>query len=806
MLQHNLTIAWRNFKKEKFYAWIKIGGFALGIAACLMIALYIQDELKFDTHLKEGDRLYRVIMQHSKSGEVHLGTHFPAPMAEAMKRDFPEIQEVARVNTSPSFGTGNREFRRLDKEINTNVDGFTYVDPAFIDLMELEFVMGDRNTALQEPNTILIPEEALEQFFDNEDPIGMQIILDNDKREIFTIDGVIKDPSVNSHFPFKYLMTLKEVEFWPNEQTNWASSNYITYFRVAEGTDVADLESKFQLIIDKYIAPALAEININDVADHLTYRIQAVPDIHLKSGRIIDGFRHGDIRFVWLFAAVAFVILLLACINFINLSTAKAANRAKEVGLRKTVGGSRRHLIVQFLTESILYSLISFALGIILTYIFLPFFNEIADKDLSFPIDVWWTIPALVTAAVFIGAISGVYPALYLSGFKPIDVLKGSLSLGSKSSGTRSALVVFQFATSIALIISTIVISRQVNFILNKDIGYNKEKLIMLEGTYSFYEKIETLKEQLGNIPEVAFVTITNYLPVEGKSRNGNLFWQLARRDLDAGAMSQRWQVDEDYVPALGLELTAGRNFSREMKSDSSAAIVSESFVKALDIKDPIGFKITNGHPGGYEIIGVFKDFHFESLKGKVQPLCLNLGMSPSTTTLRLKQGVETSTAIKAITKVWNDFSPNQPIRYSFVDEEFKVMHNDITRMGTIFSSFAILSIIIACLGLLALSAYVVEQRKKEISVHLVLGASIGQVFRLLTFGFLKLVLIAAVIASPIAWLLLNKWLRDYAYRITIGWDVFAIATFIALFIALATLSYQSIKAAMLNPAESLRS
>ncbi len=805
MLQHNLTIAWRNFKKERFYAWIKIGGFALGISACLLIALYIRDELSIDRHLEDADRLYRLTLLHEGDDGLHRGAHFPAPMAAALQRDYPEIIKVGRANTSVAFGTGQRQIRKLSEVSNHTEDGFTYVDANLLELLGIEMVLGDRSQALRKPKTIVIPEEAAFKYFGDQNPIGEKIILEDDNEEIYTIDGVIKDPSKYSHFPFKYLISLEGLEVWPGEQTTWASNNYLTYFQLAEGASAVELTPKLQSIVDRYILPGYKEIGMEDFASRISYDIIPIQDIHLKSGEIIDGITHGDIRFIWLFAAIAMIILLLACINFVNLSTAKAANRAKEVGLRKTVGGGRRQLITQFLTESILYSFISFTAGVILTYIFLPLFNEIADKSLAFPLLEWWTLPGLFVAAVIMGVISGFYPAIYLSSFRPIDVLKGSLSLGAKSSSTRSSLVVFQFATAIALIISTIVIGRQVNFILNKDIGYDKEQVLLLEGTYSYMDRLDVLKEQLNKLPEVQSTTVTNYLPVEGKSRNGNLFWISSRREMDSGKLGQYWRTDHDYIKTLGLRIKEGRDFDKKLKSDTSAAIITEGLAKLLGLEKPVGSIITNGGRD-HTVIGVIEDFHFASLKGEIKPLCLALGLSPSTTAIKLSSEHDLEGSIAAVQAVWADFAPQQPFNYRFLDQEFAMMHQDVTRMGYIFRSFALLSIIIACLGLFALSAYVVEQRKKEISIHLVLGASLSQIFQLITIRFLKLVLISALIASPLAWYAMNSWLKDFAYRINIGWDVFVVATLAALFIALLTLSYQSLKAAMMNPVDSLRS
>ncbi len=475
MFKNNLKIAWRNLTRQKMYSSIKIGGFALGIAACLLIALFIIDELSYDRHYPNGDRLYRVVLVYNVDGNNFKGATFPAPFAKALKEEFPEVERVGRLNQTEYFGAGSNEIRRADKVMNTHEEGFAYADQDLLYILQIPMINGGPAHALDEPGTIVISKRMADKYFPNEDPIGKTFIINNNISKPYRVTGVMDLPS-HSHFQSDFLLTLKG-GFYPGEQTNWRSSSYYTYVMLYPGTDVAQLERKFSVITKKYIIPSQQQdgyIDAEKLADIITYELQPVSDIHLKSVGIEDGLNHGDIRFVWLFGIIAGFILIIASINFINLSTAKSANRAKEVGLRKTVGSNRGNLIWQFLTESVLYSIFSFFVGLILAVVLLPYFNMLSTKSLMIPWTDWWRVlPLLAVSSVIIGILAGLYPAFYLSSFKPAIVLKERLSRGSKSSTLRSALVIFQFTISIILIIATLIVSRQVSFILNKNVGFD---------------------------------------------------------------------------------------------------------------------------------------------------------------------------------------------------------------------------------------------------------------------------------------------------------------------------------------------
>jgi len=810
MFKNNLKIAWRTLLKQKMYSSIKIGGFAIGIAACLLITLYIRHELSYDQHFEEKDRIFRLVKQDFYNGKFVKGIWFAAPAAKTLINDFPEIENAGRFNAGVLFGAGSNELRRFDQAVNSHEDNLIYADQSLFDILKLSFIYGDPKTALARPKTMIITKSKAEKYFGNEDPVGKQMIINNDTDNPFIIGGVIADLPENTHLRYDIFLTMTGVEFWNGEQNFWGAQNYPTYVLLKSGTDVKALEKKLHSIAENYYLPWLlriGEVNAEESIKNISYKLQPITDIHLKSDNIADHNVNSDIRFVWLFGLIATFILVIASINFINLSTAKSANRAKEVGLRKVVGSYRINLIRQFLTESILYSFISFIVGILMASLLLPYFNVIADKTLTIPFDEWWFIPILFTAVVSIGVFSGLYPSFYLSGFKPIEVLKGKLSMGSKSQGLRSLLVVFQFTTSIVLIIGTVVIYQQVDYVLNKKLGFNMDQVLILKGTKTLADKIQPFKNELQKLADVQSAAIGDYLPVSGTKRDSNGFWKQGRTTEDQPVPAQFWVTDADYIETLGIEIVDGRGFSAELASDSSAIIINQSLAKKLKLDNPLGSYITNGFSRveGFRVIGVVEDFHFESLKGEIEPLAMILGNSPGMLSVKVNTQ-DMATTVASITKVWDEFSPNQPIRMNFLDRSYELMYEDVKRSGYIFTSFAILAIIVACLGLFALSAFMVEQRTKEIGIRLVLGASVNSIFNLLTVNFMKLITISILIAMPISWYIMQNWLDGFEYRISITWDIFVIAGFISMSIAIATISFESVKAGMMNPAKSLRS
>jgi putative ABC transport system permease protein len=805
MIKSYFKIGWRSLVKQKMYSAIKIGGFALGIAACMLITLFIKDELSYDAQYPNGNRIYRILTAYNYKGESGKDVFFQAPFANSLKEDYPEIEKIGRYNSSELFGAGSNQIKRADQTENTYEEGFVYVDQSLLEILDVPMIYGSLAHCLDEPNTLVITKSKADKYFPNENPVGKLMVINNDEKNAFKIGGVIADFPSTSHLQFKFFITLKGKEFWEGEQSSWGATNYPTYVLLKSGTNVAQFEKKLMKVVEKYLLPfwvkdGIADANI--LAKSLWFELQPVQDIHLRSEGISDGTTHGDIRFVWLFGAVAGFILLIACINFINLSTAKSANRAKEVGLRKTVGSMRSQVMNQFLAESFVFSFLSFVVGLILTGLLLPYFNVLSAKSLIFPWQDWRLYPFTMIAALAVGLLAGIYPAFYLSSFKPVDVLKGKISKGSKNSSTRSTLVVFQFTTSIVLIIATFIIYQQVEYILNKKVGFDKDQVLLIRGANTLDKQIKIFRNELLQLSQVKSASISDYLPIKGTKRNGNGFYKEGRNTVDKSVNGQMWVVDHEYLKTLGIKLVDGRNFSEDMLTDTASLIINQSMAKELGLVNPVGQRIMNWQV--YNVIGVIEDFHFESLRDKIGPLALRLGISPNIVSVKIK-GNDMKGTLAGIENVWKKFAPQQSIRFSFLDESFARMYDDVQRMGRIFVSAAILAIIVACLGLFALSAFMVEQRSKEISIRLVLGASMKSVFGLLTVNFLKLVLLSIVIAVPIAWYIMQKWLQDFTYRTEITWDIFALAGILAVLIAVLTISYQAIRAGLMNPVKSLK-
>jgi putative ABC transport system permease protein len=804
MYKNYIRIAWRNMSAQKMYTSIKIGGFALGLATCMVIALFIRHELSYDSHYTNGNTIYRVY-NHMDNGDGEKWTAFPAPFTSLLKSNFPEIELAARLIPYNWYNAGNNLMRRDGKPENTYEEGFAYADPELLEILEVPMLYGGRSKALSQPNAVVMSKKMADKYFPGEDPTGEIIVLNDDKNQSLTVGGVMEDFKPTSHLQFDFFITLTGKEFWQGEQTNWCCWNYNPYIRVREGTNPAALEQKILSIKKVYVDYLIKEKNqsVDEVQKYHKFRLQPVGDIHLYSDGIGDIIPHGDIRYIWMFGGIALFILLLACINFINLSTAKSANRAKEVGLRKVVGSYRSSLIRQFLSESIVYSVVSFLLALAIVWVCLPSFSQLAGKSISIPWMEWWFVPIVIASALIVGVIAGLYPSFYLSAFKPIDVLKGNVARGMKNSRLRSAMVVFQFTTSIVLIIGTFVIYKQMNFILTTKVGFDKEQVIMIQGVNTLGNQQQTFKDELLGLADVQNVTLTQYLPVEGTKRDMNQFWRDGKSQEEKSIGAQRWGVDEDYISTMGMKLVEGRTFRKDLASDSSAIIINQSMAKAFGFKNPVGERIMNWRT--WTVIGVVEDFHYENMKGKIEPLCLVRGNWGNIATVKLKTN-RMDNAIQSITALWKKFLPHQAIRYTFLDESYARMYDDVRRTGNIFAGFAVLAIIVACLGLFALSAFMVEQRNKEISIRLVLGASLQNIFRLLTDQFIKLVLISFVLAVPLSWYIMHKWLEDYEYRIEMGWEVFAVSGLLSVIIAALTVSYQSIRAALANPATSLRS
>ena len=785
------------------YTALKIGGFSLGIASCLLLLIYLQYELSYDQHYKDRN-LYRVNIHWTVPDIV--GVSFPAPFAEVVKNEFPEVVRAGR-RSMPVFVKGARNLiRRSDKTENFYEEGVTFMDQELLDMLEVPMVYGDRATALGQPDRVVLARSIAEKYFPGEDPVGKTIVVNDQNEDPITVGGVIEDFPSNSHLePFNILFTMEGVEWWNNEQTDWCCNNYRTYVELQPGTDPEQFKEKLATVKSTHYLPAytaMGNTNPQKELDEMDMFLQPIEDVHLDS-HVLDQLAHGDMRLIWIFGSAAILVLLLACINFINLSTARSANRAREVGIRRTTGAFRKQLISQFLIESLLYSIFSFIIGTLLAYALLPYFNQLSGKPLEIPWQAPWFFPLLFFSAIIVGLISGLYPAMYLSSFKPIQVMKGGISLGSKNPTLRNNLVVFQFTASIVLLIGTGIVNQQLSYILNKKIGFEKDQVLMLQGTNTLGDKIQPFKDELVALPEVQSATVTAFLPVEGAQRNGTGFTLAGEGALSAETNGQQWRVDYDYIETLGMNIVNGRDFNPEMRTDSQSVVVNQEMVSDLGLEDPIGKQI-NFIGGTWTVIGVVEDFHFESLRQEVRPIALWIGNSTSRVAIRAKS-TDMPKVLARVKGVWKEFAPNQPMRYQFMDESFAHVYDDVKRSGNMFTSFAGLAIIIACLGLFGLTAYIAEQRTKEIGIRKVLGASVKQIVELLSKDFIKLVLLSILIASPLAWYIMRQWLQSFAYQVDIPIWVFVSSGLITLIIAFLTMSYHSVKTALEDPVKSIR-
>jgi putative ABC transport system permease protein len=645
--------------------------------------------------------------------------------------------------------------------------------------------------------------------------MGKFLELKDDANSLYKVTAVIKDMPRNSNFRYDVLLSMDNVQYGFG---NFLSHNFATFLLFKEGTDARAFDRKFPEYINKYILPqAQALMQVKNMEEFeksgnkLSYSLIPLTAIHLHSDRSAELSVNGNIQYVYIFGAVAIFILLIACVNFMNLSTARSSNRSKEVGIRKVLGSERNTLIRQFLTESTLVALGAILLAIGITLLALPYFNDISGKTIMAGKMLQ---PAflvfLCLLPIGIGLLAGTYPAFFLSSFNPITVLKGKLPSGSRKSSLRSALVVFQFATSIILMTGTIVVYKQLHFIQNRKIGFNKDQVLLLNGTWALNTNYTAFRNEIEKIPGVSGSSMAGYLPVSESSRSDNTFFKEAVMDVKGGFNMQNWRIDENYIPLLGMEIIKGRNFSKAFLSDSSGIIINESTAQLLGFKDPIGKMVYSGQDGTntptpLTIVGVVRNFNFESMKQQVAPMCFTLGNSNWTTAIKV-DARQLPAILKTIEQKWAAMVPAMPFNYTFLDEAFKNMYTAEQRAGKVVLSFSILAILIACIGLFGLASYMAEQRTKEIGVRKVLGASVNNIVTMMSKDFMKLVLIAAVFAIPLAAWVMHLWLQDFAYRMNLSWWIFAAAGAGAIVIALLTVSFQAIKAALTNPVKSLRS
>lgn len=811
MIKNYFKVAFRNLWKNKGYSAINIFGLAIGLASCLLITLYVTDELSYDRHFKNADRIYRINSDIRFGGaDLHM-TQTSDMMGELLKKDYPQVEEYTRLytNDGPKLIRKGNEYITETRVANA--------DSTFFTVFQLPSIAGNTNTALNEPNTVVITESAAKKYFGSVNVTDKTIeVKEDNTNKPYRITAVIKDFPKETHFNFEFLFSMKNVNYQWGQLT---SHNFHTYLLFKPGTDYKAFEKNFDQYSDKYVLPyAQHFVKINSMdefrkaGNKLEYTLIPLTGIHLHSDFSFEITPSGNIQYVYIFSAVALFILILACINFMNLSTARSAKRAKEVGIRKVLGTGRKTLIGQFLVESTITAAISLVIALAIAYFVLPLFNDVAAKSLSVKELLGKNIlPFLILLPFVVGLLAGSYPALFLSKFKPIVVLKGNANTNFKKSNLRNALVVFQFWISIIFIIGTIIVYSQLSYIRNKKLGFNKEQVLIIDGAYALGNNVQAFKNDVLAMQGVSSGTLSSYLPVTNSSRSDNSYSKEAVMDTKSGIDMQTWKIDYDYIKTMGMEIVKGRNFSKEYGSDSAAVMITETTARMLGYDDPIGKTIYSptGIPGDgalvpVQIIGVVKDFHFESLRKKLGPLCFFLGNSTGLASFKVS-AASVKNLIPQIEKEWKTLAPGMPFSYRFLSDSFDEMYRSEQRAGTIAIVFAVLAILIACLGLFGLVTYMAEQRTKEVGIRKVLGASVSNVVTMLSKDFLFLVLIASVFAFPVAWWAMNKWLQDFEYRISISAWVFVAAGSSALLIALLTVSFQAIKAALANPVKSLR-
>jgi putative ABC transport system permease protein len=816
MLKNYFTVAIRNLRKHSFYSFINVAGLSVGIAVCFIIVLFVRNEVTYDQYNTKVDRIYRVTSDIKFGGNGYNMTYGPAPMAATLATEYPEVEHAIRFRQRGSY---------LVKRTTENIkeDNVIWVDKDFFQIFSIPVIAGNAKTALAEPNSIAISKRIADKFFPNEDGLGQTLILDNKLNAKIT--AIYENMPVASHFHFDILIAMEGLE--EAKTPVWYSNNFQTYILLRDGAKADDLQKKFPALIAKHVLPQMLQVLGPDFSEEkfkaagnkIEYALQPLTDIHLKSSLQGEFEPNFDLNYIYLFVAIAGFILVIACINFMNLSTARSANRAKEVGIRKVMGSFRSHLMRQFLTESILLSLLSFILSIGIAATLLPLFNDLAGRALSIPFGSLEMYGVLILAAVVVGMLAGIYPSFFLSAFKPVSVLKGNVGLGMKSGFIRSSLVVFQFTVSIFLVIGTMAIISQLNYIQTKKLGFNKDQVIMVDDLYALGDKRITFKESVMQNSNITNGTISGYLPVSGTWRSDTPWWAEGKDVAQENMVSlQNWVIDYDYISTLGMKMVAGRDFSRNFPSDSTGVILTEAAAKSFNFTgEIIGSKIQtfgDGPDGTVDrtnlksltVVGIVENFHFESLKQNVTPVMMFLDKRPGGIASFRFQSENTQEIISFIENKWKEMAPGQPFTYYFMDERFGNMYAAETRLAKVFGVFAGLAVLIACLGLFALTAFTAEQRTKEIGIRKVLGASVAGIMVMLSKDFGKLVVIAFALAAPLAWYGIDWWLKDYTYKTEIGIGLYALAGVSALLIAWGTMSFLSFKAAVNDPVKSLRS
>lgn len=801
MFKNYLKVAFRNILKHKFFSFINILGMTIGVTSCLLIALYVTDELSYDRFHDRADRIYQVGL-HAKIGgqDITTSTTCP-PMAEAFVKEIPGIEQSTRI--ANVWGSGVVKYDPSNLMFTEEL--LFYADSNFFDFFSFKLIDGDPKKALLEPNSVVLTKRMEVKYFGTESGIGKLLSIGGHEKT-YKVTGITEDCPTNSHFLYNMLVSSSSAEHL--KSTEWLNNYLHTYLIINENTPIATVEAKFPDLIEKYVGPEIERFmggtieQMKQQGGSFGYYTTPLTDIHLKSKSSGDMQPGGNITYVYVFGVIGIFIIVIACINFMNLSTARSAGRAKEVGLRKTLGSLRSQMIGQFMSESLVYSLIAVLLAVVFCYLLLPQFNLLAGKQLGMHVLTSPTfIISLFALIVLVGVIAGSYPAFYMTSFSAVEVLKGKVRAGMKSKGIRSGLVVLQFMISIVLIISTAMVYQQIRFMQDRNIGIDKHNVMIIHSATRLGDNTDAFKNALeGQTGIVAASYTNNSFP----GVNNTTVFKTVSSDQDH--IMGLYYADYDHQGVMKFELKEGRYFSKDFPSDSSAILLNEAAVKEFGYENPLQEEVIYSDDGKKEklrVIGVFKDFNFESLKSKVRPLSIRL--TKKSWQLMVRYDGNAQEAVGSIEKLWKQYAANEPFDYGFLDQNFDELFRSEQRIGQLARVFSGLAIFIASLGLFALAAFTTEQRAKEIGIRKALGASSSGLVILLSREFTWLVIIAFVPAAALAYWFMNSWLSEFAYHIEINPLVFIASGVAAISIAWITVSYQSIKAAAANPIESLR-
>lgn len=807
MFKNLMKTTFRNLIKQKGYAIINITGLAIGIACCVLILLYVQDELSYDKHFENADRIYRIGMKGKLGDNNFEMAVSPGPAGYTLQKEFPEVVAATRIRTF-----GYPVMRYKDKAFSE--EKFMWADSTYFDVFAVNFIQGDPNSALSRPESVVLTQSTARKYFGDEDPMGK--IINADRNRDYLVTGVIEDPPATTHFHYDFLGSLSTYNFTRNDN-RWISNNYYTYIMLNESATMAGVEDKFEALITKYAVPQIEQAvgvpysQLQEQGAYYGMFLQKMTDIHLHSDLDNEAQPNGSAAYVYIFSVIALAILAIAGINFMNLATARSIKRAKEVGVRKTLGSSRGQLIRQFLAETLFLTSLAVMLALILVEVLLPLFNNLAGKQMQIHyFDNFITLPALFVFTLLVGLASGIYPAFFLSSFQPVKVLKSSgISTGGGASILRSGLVIFQFVISIVLFIGTFIVHSQLSFVQDKKLGFNKEQIVLVKKTDDLSTGIWQFMDELRSHSDIVSVSNSNSLP-------GLTFSNNVHKSADAPSNENHilWEthLDDQFAQTFEIEMVAGRFFDRSRPLDTAAVVINEAAVRLFGLVDPIGKEIismgsTPENSTTYHVIGVMKDFHFESLHQKIRPLGFKMyrrNWFGRNIAVRVAGGNIPAT-LAHIESTWKKYAEDQAFEYSFFDDDFAELYAAEQRTGNLMTIFSGLAIMVACLGLLGLASFTTEQRTKEIGIRKTLGASVPRIVGLLFKEFAKWVLLANIVAWPAAYFLMNGWLQNFAYRVDISIITFIAASVLTLFVAFVTVSYQTVSAALTNPVDALR-